>query len=57
MLNNRDASDGWLAIDDRPYLFRPFSNVVVECDPKRGADEPVLVLLKSRLIQMAGCST
>lgn len=56
MLNNRDASDRWLAIDDRPYLFRPFCDVVVECDSKRGADEPVLLLLKSRLIQMSGCS-
>lgn len=57
MLNNRDASDRWLAIDDRAYLFRPFSDVLVECDPKRGADEPVLALLKSKLIQMAGCRT
>ncbi|MGQ0730335.1 HAD domain-containing protein [Acidovorax sp.] len=56
MLTNRDASDRWLAIDDRPYLFRPFSDVVVECDSKRGADEPVLLLLQSRLNQMAGGS-
>ncbi|WP_366523381.1 HAD domain-containing protein [Acidovorax sp.] len=52
MLKNRNASDRWLAIDDRPYLFRPFSDAVIECDPRTGADEQVLARLKVRLLQM-----
>ena len=57
MLTNRDASDRWLAIDDRPYLFRPFSNVVIECVPETGADEQVLARLKNRLREMGETRT
>ncbi len=53
MLRNRGASDCWLAIDDRPYLFRPFFDAVIESDSKTGADERVLALLKMRLMQKA----
>lgn len=52
MLNNRNASDRWLAIDDRAYLFRPFSDAVIECDPRTGADDQVLARLAVRLLQM-----
>lgn len=54
MLQNRDASERWLAIDDRPYLFRPFFDSVVESNPRTGADERVLTLLRMRLMQKSG---
>ena len=54
MLRHRAASDRWLAIDDRPYLFRPFFDSVVQSNSATGADERVLAFLKVRLVQKAG---
>lgn len=53
MLQNREAFDRWLAIDDRPYLFRPFFDDIVQSNPATGADDQVLALLKERLMQKA----
>ena len=50
---NRWASDNWLAMDDRPFIFRPFFKNVIVTDGRTGAQGSVLAELKQRLVQMS----
>jgi len=53
MRRERDAWEAWIAVDDRPYWFRPFSRNLVICDPQTGFDESAAAGLVSKL-QAAG---
>lgn len=48
---HRNASSGWLALDDRPYLFQPFFADVVPTDGRIGADSEALARLRARLLE------
>ena len=39
----------WVALDDRPYWFRPFLKNLVRCDPRTGLTENTLLLLREKL--------
>lgn len=39
----------WLAVDDQPWLFRPFLPNLVRCDPATGLTEEVCTVLKNKL--------
>lgn len=41
--------DSWLALDDRPWEFRPFCSQLIVCDGDIGIDESVCSLLINRL--------
>lgn len=43
------AWEPWLALDDRPYLFKPFLPNLLHCDPRKGLDEVVASTLRHRL--------
>jgi hypothetical protein len=43
----------WVALDDKPWLFKPFLSNLVTCDGEVGLDEGVLQKLRSKLAQMA----
>ncbi|MFN7152404.1 MAG: HAD domain-containing protein [Acidovorax sp.] len=53
---NRPYSDAWLAMDDRPFLFRPFFKGLVVTDGRTGAQGAVLSDLLARIRAM-GLST
>ena len=48
----RGSSVRWLALDDRPWLFRPFSTHLVQTDGKLGLDEVSAQALAQRIQQM-----
>lgn len=44
------AWEQWVAIDDKPWLFKPFLSNLVLCDTAVGIDEAVLKRLAAKLI-------
>lgn len=46
---NRNAWEPWVALDDRPYLFRPFLPNLVVCSSSTGFDEAVELELRQKL--------
>ena len=49
----RQASDNWLALDDRPFLFQPFFADVVPINGRTGVDADALSELRRRLLLKA----
>jgi hypothetical protein len=43
----------WVALDDKPWLFKPFLSNLVTCDGEVGLDEITLQKLRSKLAQMS----
>lgn len=39
----------WIALDDKPYLFRPFCKRLLQCDPITGISKEIAAELRSRL--------
>ena len=50
--HNRPAHTKWLSIDDRSWLFRPFSQRVFEVDGEVGLTPEVALRLQERLQEM-----
>lgn len=50
---NRPAYTRWIAVDDRPWLFRPFCSNLFLVDGKRGLDEHSSRLLRARLNELS----
>ncbi|WP_184854924.1 HAD domain-containing protein [Acidovorax soli] len=50
---NRPAYTRWIAVDDRPWLFRPFCPNLFMVDGKRGLDEHSSQLLRARLNELS----
>lgn len=48
---HRAASDNWVALDDRPWLFRPHFAGLVVSNMYTGVDLAVLDTLKSKLLE------
>jgi hypothetical protein len=46
--NNR-AWEPWIALDDKPYLFKPFLPNLVRCDPRTGLTQDVVEKLIQKL--------
>jgi hypothetical protein len=46
---HRSAWEKWAALDDRPYLFRPFLPNLVVCNSAAGFDEAVELELRQKL--------
>lgn len=49
LASNRPAYTQWLAVDDRPWLFRPFCPHLFIVDGKRGLHKQSAQLLRARL--------
>jgi hypothetical protein len=43
--------EAWVALDDQPWLFKPFLPNLVRCDPAIGLTEQVCAALRHRLQQ------
>lgn len=41
--------EAWVALDDQPWLFRPFLPNLVRCDPATGLTEQVCAMLRLKL--------
>ncbi len=41
--------EDWVAVDDKPYLFKPFLRNLIKTDPAAGLDEHAEVLLRQYL--------
>lgn len=41
----------WLALDDKPYWFRPFCKNLLLCDPRTGITEATMAAVRERLKQ------
>lgn len=41
----------WLALDDKPHLFRPFCKSLIVCSPAVGLTEDIMAELRKRLRQ------
>lgn len=54
---NRPAWTRWLAVDDRPWLFRPFCANLFLVDGKQGLTEGSSSLLRARLTSKASDSS
>ncbi|MFN9476517.1 HAD domain-containing protein [Acidovorax sp.] len=50
---NRPAYTRWVAVDDRPWLFRPFCPNLFLVDGKRGLDEQSSQSLRARLNELS----
>lgn len=50
---NRPAYTRWVAVDDRPWLFRPFCPHLFLVDGKHGLDEHSSQLLRARLNELS----
>lgn len=49
---HRASTERWLALDDRAWLFRPFSTHLVQTDGKSGLDASSAQTLAQRIQQM-----
>ena len=49
---NRPPSEQWFAIDDMPWIFRPFSQRLFECDGEIGLTQKLATSLHERLQEM-----
>jgi len=45
----RRAWEAWVALDDQPWLFRPFLPNLVRCDPAAGISEEECARLRQKL--------
>lgn len=43
----------WLALDDKPYWFRPFCKNLILCNPKMGITETTLDEMRKRISRVA----
>lgn len=43
------SPETWVAMDDRPFLFYPFTPNIVACNPRTGLDQAVLIELEQKL--------
>jgi hypothetical protein len=39
----------WVALDDKPYWFRPFCKNLLTCDPRTGLSQETAIKLRQRL--------
>lgn len=44
------AWESWVALDDRPYLFRPFLPNLVRCNPATGLSSEACIELRQKLL-------
>jgi hypothetical protein len=51
LLENRQYDRDWLALDDRPYWFAPYCELLVQCDPFIGFTEQVAARLRTALLR------
>ena len=49
---HRASTERWVALDDRPWLFRPFSRRLVQTDGKQGLDAVSTHTLAQRIQEM-----
>jgi len=48
-LDHKDASDTWLALDDKPWLFYPLTPQLIECDGSIGLTDKTVEALDKAL--------
>lgn len=53
LASSRPAYTRWLAVDDRPWLFRPFCPNLFLVDGRRGLHEQSAKLLRARLNELS----